>query len=140
MINTAPQLTQEFITFKSLVDYKNYWKEKRRNIVRSKVHEICADYVGDVAEQEANELRNGNQLLSTQNQARTEVIPEAASEVNMNEQARTPLTNEPAQEPTLHEQIQQEPSNDSQDCFQIFKNKVKRILQVKQTLQIEVHV
>ncbi|CAO3679451.1 unnamed protein product [Rhizopus stolonifer] len=52
----------------------------------------------------------------------------------------TPLTDELAQEPTLHELIQQEPLNDIQDCFQIFKNEVKRILQVKQTLQIEIHV
>ncbi|KAI8070168.1 hypothetical protein BDF21DRAFT_476992 [Thamnidium elegans] len=78
------QLTREFTAFKLSSDYKNYWKEKRRNTVRDRIHEICADYVGDVAEQEANELRNGDEELSTQTQARIgEIIPDAAaSEVN----------------------------------------------------------
>ncbi|KAI9345750.1 hypothetical protein BD770DRAFT_396877 [Pilaira anomala] len=141
------QLTREFKAFKSSSYYKNYWKEKRRNIVRDRIHEICADYVGDVAEQEANELRNGDEELSTQTQARIgEIIPDAAaSEVNLNdEQARTFLSDEPAkestQEPTHHEHVQQEPLNDIQDCFRIFKNEVKRIIQGNQTLKMEEHV
>lgn len=56
------------------------------------------------------------------------------------EQARTLFSDEPAQVPTSHEQIQQEPLNDIQDCFRIFKNEVKRVLQVNQTLKIEEHV
>ena len=95
--------------------------------------------VGDVA----NELRNDDEKLPTQSQARTgETIPAAAaSEINLNdEQARTLLSDGPAQEPTLHEQIQQESLNDIQNCFRIFKNEVKRIVQVNQTLQIEEHV
>lgn len=137
------QLTREFTVFKSSSDYKNYWKEKRRNIVRDRIHEICADYVGDVAEQEANELRNGDEELSTQTQARIgEIIPDAAaSEVNLNdEQARTLLSYEPAQEPTHHEHVQQEPLNDIQDCFRIFKDEVKCIIQGNQTLKMEEHV
>ncbi|KAG0754739.1 hypothetical protein G6F57_011013 [Rhizopus arrhizus] len=64
-----------------------------------------------------------------------------ASEVCLNdEQARTLFSDEPAQVPTSHEQIQQEPLNDIQDCFRIFKNEVKRVLQVNQTLKIEEHV
>jgi hypothetical protein len=139
----AQQLTREFTAFISSPDYKNYWKEKRRNTVRDKIHEICADYVGDVAEQEANELQNGDNKPSKQTQARIgEIIPDAAaSEVCLNdEQARTLFSDELAQVPTPHEQIQQEPLNDIQDCFRIFKNKVKRILQVNQTLKIEEHV
>ncbi|KAI8883368.1 hypothetical protein K501DRAFT_184640, partial [Backusella circina FSU 941] len=117
--------------------------QKRRNNVRDRIHEICADYVGDVAEQEANELRNGDEKLSTQTQARIgEIISDAAaSEVNLNdEQARTLLSDEPAQEPTHHEHIQQDPLNDIQGCFRIFKNEVKRIIQGNQTLKMEEHV
>ncbi|KAI9259275.1 hypothetical protein BY458DRAFT_418527, partial [Sporodiniella umbellata] len=111
--------------------------EKRRNAVRDKVHEICAGYVGDVAEQEANELRNGDEKLSTQTQARIG----AASEVNLNdESARTLLFDELAQEPTHYERVQQESMNYIQDCFRTFKNEVKCIIQSNQTLKMEEHV
>lgn len=104
---------------------------------------MCANYIGDAAEQEASELRNSDKKLSTQTQARIgKIIPEtAASEVSLNdEQARTLLSSEPTQGPTPLEQIQQEPLNDIQECFQIFKNKVKCILQGNQTLKMEAHV
>lgn len=100
------QLTRELTAFKSSSDYKNYRKEKRQNTVRNKIHKICADYVGDVAEQEASELRNSDKKLSTQTQARIgEFIPDtAASEGSLNdEQARILSSGQPAQEPTPHE-------------------------------------
>lgn len=54
---------------------------------------------------------NGDEILSTQSQARRgETTSDAAIEVGSNDkQTRTPYTDEPVLEPTLYEQIQQEP-------------------------------
>ncbi|EPB88674.1 hypothetical protein HMPREF1544_04546 [Mucor circinelloides 1006PhL] len=123
------------LTAKAFFDEYNFTDSRKAS---RRYKEICADYVEDVAEQEANELRNGDEELSTQTQAR---IDAAASEVNLNdEQARTLLYDEPAQESTHHEHVQQEPLNDIQDCLRIFKNEVKRIIQGNQTLKMEEHV
>lgn len=107
------QLAREFTTFKQSNDYKDYWKEKRRSVIRDKVHQICFGYVEDVAIHKASELRDGDIELS-QNQGRME-----DAVTSNDEQVTTPVSEEPAQENALDHHVRyqllyeiQEPSSD----------------------------